>query len=99
MDNKRLSVVERAAFQPSYFEMLAGVLRSQPSPTRYPRFVSRATRSLSKQLPPVTCTSLFCAVGYHSSRARNGVPRRKPHRDGASADGGHPREGFRIQLV
>lgn len=38
-------------------------------------------------------------VGYHSSWARNGVPHRKPHRDGTDADGGHPREGFRIQSV
>lgn len=47
----------------------------------------------------VTCISLFCAAGYHSSRTGNGVPRRKPHSDGTDADGGHPREGFRIQSV
>ncbi|KAF7383280.1 hypothetical protein HZH68_015129 [Vespula germanica] len=35
--------------------------------------------------------------GYHISWPRNGVPHRKPHRDGTDADGGHPREGFRIQ--
>jgi len=37
-------------------------------------------------------------AGYHSSWHGNGVPRHKPRCDGTDADGGHPREGFRIQL-
>ncbi|KAI4484998.1 hypothetical protein M0802_012876 [Mischocyttarus mexicanus] len=38
-------------------------------------------------------------IRYHSSWTRNGVPRRKPHSDDTHANGGHPREGFWIQLV
>jgi len=51
-----------------------------------------------KPLPVVTCISLFFVAGYHSSWHGNGVPRHKPRCDGTDADGGHPREGFRIQL-
>ena len=126
MDNKRLSVVQRTAFQLSYFEKLNVLWSPSPLPAAededaafeahptsfpffqalvpvlhlffpFPSLVSCATRSL--QPTSVTCTSLFCAAGYHSSWARNGVPHRKPHRDGTDADGGHPREGFRIQSV
>ena len=39
----------------------------------------------------------FVRTGHHSSWSRNGVPRRKPYRDGADADGGNTRQGFRIQ--
>jgi len=44
------------------------------------------------------CNSLCSVAGYHSSWHGNGVPCHKPRCDGTDADGGHPREGFRIQL-
>ncbi|KAL2749399.1 diacylglycerol O-acyltransferase 1 isoform X1, partial [Vespula maculifrons] len=63
----------------------------------YESFIPKSScNSLVQALVPARPSQRY-HVRYHISWPRNGVPHRKPHRDGTDADGGHPREGFRIQ--